>query len=199
MAKKILFTILSISVVALVIAFGVSIFSPLKVTGFFTSQDDVSSNVENLYELVNPGADISIEKIEEVSGVYKILLKAVDVSGAVTYKETYISKDGKLLTENMIIVEQSITQLKRVYNFVDCLQGENVMIAGVANHTATILQFNILGGSYATKLYRSCDGQLAQQCIDSGIAEVPSVVYQDAVYPGMQSVQWFENLTACKF
>ena len=116
-----------------------------------------------------------------------------------TYREAYISQDGRLLTENMIAVDQSITQLSRVRNFVDCLASKNVRIAGIANQTATLLQFNVLGGSYATKLYLSCDGELAQQCVAANITQVPAVIYQGAGYPGAQPIQFFENLTACKF
>lgn len=172
-------------------------FTPLSLTNLLSG--DVSSKVESLYELVNPATDVSVVKVDQVSGMYKVLFKAIDVSGATTYREAYISQDGRLLTENMIVVDQSITQLSKVRNFVDCLASKSVRIAGIANHTATLLQFNVLGGSYATKLYLSCDGQLAEQCVAANITQVPAVIYEGVGYPGVQSIQFFENLTACKF
>jgi len=199
MANKVLFGILTLLIIAIVILFGINLFIPLNLTGYFANTEDVSSKIENLYELINPGVDVSIEKIEDISGIYKILFRAIDVSGTTTFREAYITKDGKLLTENMILVEQSITQINKIMNFVDCLASKNLRIAGVTNHTATVLQFNVLGGSYATKLYLSCDGQLAQQCVDANITQVPTTVYENKGYPGVQSIQFFENLTACKF
>ena len=148
---------------------------------------------------MNSGVDVSVVKIDETSGIYKVLFKAVDVAGGVTYRETYITQDGKLLTENVIIVGQSITQLSKVRNFVDCLASKNVRIAGIVNQTGTMLQFNVLGGSYATRLYLSCDGELAQQCVAANITHVPAVIYEGAGYSGVQSIQFFENLTACTF
>lgn len=196
MAKRAL-GIVGIFIVGIVLGIIFNMFIPVNLTGFMVG--DVSSEVESLYELVNPGIDVSVVKVDEVSGMYKVLFKAVDAAGGVTYKETYVSQDGKLMTENMILVDQSITQLSKVRNFVDCLAGKSVRIAGIANHTATLLQFNVLGGSYATKLYLSCDGQLAEQCVAANITQVPAVIYEGKGYPGVQSIQFFENLTACKF
>lgn len=189
--------IIGIFIVGVALGLVVNTFSPINLTNLLAG--DVSSEVERLYELVNPGIDISVVKVDEVSGLYKVLFKAVDAAGGVTYREAYISQDGKLLTENIILVSQSITQLSRIRNFVDCLDGKNVKIAGISNQTATLLQFNALGGSYATKLYLSCDGELAQQCVDVGITQVPAVIYEGQGYPGVQPIQFFENLTACKF
>ena len=189
--------IIGIFLVGVVLGIVFNSFSPVNLTRLLRA--DVSSQVERLYELVNPGADISVVKVDETSGMYKVLFKAVDIAGGTTYREAYITQDGKLLTENMIIIESSITQLNKIRNFVDCLAGKNVRIAGITNQTGTLLQFNVLGGSYATKLYLSCDGELAQQCVDAGITQVPAVIYEGKVYPGAKPIQFFENLTTCKF
>jgi len=188
--------IVGIFIVGIVLGIVINTFSPIRLTNLLNG--DVSSNVESLYELVNPGVDISVVKVDQVSGMYKVLFKAVDIAGGTTFREAYISQDGKLLTENMILVEQSITQLNRIRSFIDCLENKSVKIAGIANNTPTLLQFNTLGGSYASKLYLSCDGDLIQQCVDIGITQVPTVIYDGVGYPGVQSIQFFENLTACK-
>lgn len=196
MVKKTL-GLLGIFIVGVGLGIVVNVFSPVSLTNLMAG--DISSQVEQLYELVNPGIDVTTVKVDQVSGMYKVLFKAVDVAGGVTYREAYISQDGKMLTENIILVDQSITQLNRIRNFVDCLDGKNVKIAGISNQTATLLQFNVLGGSYATKLYLSCDGELAQQCVNAGITQVPATIYEGQGYPGAQSMQFFENLTSCKF
>jgi len=196
MAKRIL-GIIGVFIVGIALGIVVNTFSPLSLTSLLGG--DISSQVEKLYELVNPGVDVSVVKVDEVSGMYKVLLKAVDVAGGTTYREVYISQDGNLVTENIILVEQSISQLNKIRSFVDCLTDKNVKIAGIVNQTATLLQFNVLGGSYATRLYLSCDGELAQQCVSANITQVPAVVYQGVGYPGVQPIQFFEDLTACKF
>jgi len=196
MAKKTL-GLIGIFIVGVALGIIFNSFSPVNLASLISG--DVSSNVENLYELVNPGVDISVVKVDQVSGLYKVLFKIVDVAGGTTFREAYISQDGKLLTENMIIVESSISQLTRVRNFIDCLADKNVRIAGISNHTATLVQFNGLGGSYATKLYLSCDGEQAEQCVNAGITQVPAVVFEGKGYPGLQPIEFFENLTACKF
>ncbi len=86
-----------------------------------------------------------------------------------------------------------------MHNFIDCLDGRGVKIFGIINDTATAFQFNLLRGAYATKLYSSCDGELAQQCIVSNITQVPAVIYENKGYTGVQSIPFLENLTACKF
>lgn len=197
MVTKRIIGILGIFVIGIALGIVFATFSPINLTDLFAA--DVSSNIEKLYELINPGINVEVVKIDEISGLYKVLFKATDVAGGVTYRESYITKDGKLLTETVILVEQSIEQLARIQSFVDCLVNKNLRIAGITNHTATLLQFNILGGSYATKLYLSCDGELAQQCVAANITQVPSVVYQNTVYPDVQPIQFFENLTGCKF
>ena len=189
--------VLGIFLVGIALGFIVNTFTPLNLSKLVSG--DVSAQVEKLYELVNPGVNVDIVKADQVSGMYKVLFKAVDVAGGVTYREAYISQDGKLLTENIIMVDQSITQLSKIRSFVDCLAEKNVRIAGISNQTATLLQFNVLGGSYSTKLYLSCDGELAQQCVASNITQVPTVIYQGVGYPGAQSIQFFESLTQCKF
>lgn len=197
MTKKTL-GVLGIFIVGILLGVVINEFSPFNLTNLLGTSD-ASSKVKSLYELANPGVKIEVVKLDDVSGTYKVLFKATDVAGSVNYREAYMTKDGKLLTESVILVDQSITQLTEIRNFVDCLADKNVKIAGISNQTATLLQFNVLGGSYATKLYLSCDGDMAQQCVDAGITQVPAVIYQGKGYAGAQPIQFFENLTSCKF
>ncbi len=195
---KVLFFILSVVVVAGLVAFGLNLLKPGSVTGLFSNQNEISGKVEKLYELVNAGVDVSVVKVEEANGMYKLLLKAVDASGAITYREVYVSMDGGLMSENMILVSDSINRMTKMRDFVDCMDGKGMRIFGLVNHTATSFQFNALGGSYATKLYGSCDGgERAQQCIDAGITQVPTTVYQGKGYPGVQTAEALSALTGC--
>jgi hypothetical protein len=155
----------------------------------------IAANVKSLYELSNPGTSIEVASVTEQYGLYKIILKASDTTGT-TYREVYTTKDGRLLTENMIFVEESIAQIAKYRDFVDCLYGKGVRIAGVSNQTASLLQLNILG-AYSPKLFVACEANL-NVCIAANITQVPSVVIGQYVVPGVQSVEWFSSVTGCK-
>ena len=198
MAKKHALLILSLLVIV-IIGVGAFVYKPSNLGISFFSNQDAASKAKVLYELANPGMTISVIKVEDISGMYKVYLKAIDSTGTANYRETYITKDGQLLTENVILVNESISQITRVHDFVDCLDTKGLKILGISNQTGTILQFNLLGGSYATKLYVSCDGEFAQQCVNAGITQVPSTVYGNQGYPGVQPLTFFENLTQCKY
>jgi hypothetical protein len=184
-------------VLILIVLFGLNII-PIKITGLAVSKENVEAKVKELYELANPGATIEIASIEEQSGIYKVLIKATDPLGGVNYRELYVTKDGKLLTENVILVEESIKQITRLKDFVDCLSNKGVKIYGIRNNTATLLQLNILG-RYSLKLYVSCDGNLIKNCVSANVTQVPSVVIGKRVEPGVKSISWFEQATGCKF
>jgi hypothetical protein len=112
-------------------------------------------------------------------------------------REVYATKDGKLVTESLIFVEKSIQQIESLKNFVDCLDKESVRIYGISNHTATLLQLNVLG-IYSGKLYVACDGAFVSRCVDAGVQQVPSVVVGKSVSPGVKTLDWFEQQTKCK-
>jgi hypothetical protein len=160
------------------------------------TKQSIGEKIKELYEIANPGVSFEIINIEETSGIYKIVLKAISPLG-ITYREAYVTKDGKLLTEGVIFVETSIQQIQAYKDFVDCLDSKGVKIYGISNQTATLLQLNLLG-RYSGKLYVSCDGVNIKRCTDANVQQVPSVVYRGSVYPGVQNIEWFEDLTGCK-
>lgn len=193
MQTKVLIVSLSVVLLALVI---------LTYLGFISlslgvPKSEVSNKLKNLYELANPGTKIEVLTLTEQSGLYKGLLKATGTTGT-NYIEVYVTKDGKLLTQNVIFVEQSIEQIRRLKNFVDCLGSKNVKIFGLSNDTVTLLQLNILG-VYSTKLFVPCDGEMISNCISAKVEKVPSVVFAGRVEPGVKSIEWFEAATGCKY
>jgi hypothetical protein len=185
--------------VSLLIGFLVGyLFRNFQITGLIigTTKENVADQVKKLYALANPLASIEVVTSSEESGMYKVVLRARDVNG-LTYREVYATKDGKLLTENLIFVEKYIQQIESLKNFVDCLDNESVRVYGINNQTATLLQLNVLG-IYSGKLYVSCDGQLVTRCIDAGVQEVPSVAVGKDVFPGVKTLDWFEQQTKCR-
>ena len=161
-----------------------------------TPTAEIEEKVKNLYELANPGSTAEIISINEESGVYKVVVK-ISTAGGTTYREAYVTKDGKMLTENMIFIEQSIERINAFKNFTDCLRMNGVRIYGITNDTATLLQLNLLG-RYSTQLFVPCDGNLISYCISANVSQIPSVVINGRVYPGVKDITWFERITNCR-
>ena len=161
-----------------------------------TPTAEIEKKVKNLYELANPGSTAEIISIKEESGVYKVVVKISTAAGT-TYREAYVTKDGKMLTESMIFIEQSIERINAFKNFTDCLRRSGVRIYGITNDTATLLQLNLLG-RYSTQLFVPCDGNLISYCISANVSQIPSVVVNGRVYPGVKDITWFERMTNCR-
>ena len=146
---------------------------------------------------------VEVEAVKDLGSLYKALLKATSPLGT-TYIEVYLTKDGRYLTEGFIKVEESIQKISSLKNFVECLKEKGVKIYGVTNSSqspqgasATLLQLNLLG-RYSYSIFVSCDGDLVQNCVNAKVTQVPSVVYEGNVYPGVKTIEWFEQLTGCK-
>jgi hypothetical protein len=197
MKRRIIFLTLTFLVLSFLVGTLLGALMPVEFELFGPSKEEVAKEVKKLYELANPGAQIEIVTTLEESGLYKIVLKSTGPTG-ITYREAYVTKDGKLLTENVILVKESTKQIQMFKDFVDCLDEKGVKIYGLNNSTATLLQLNILG-RYSGKLYVSCDGANLQTCLNAGIQQIPSVVYNNDIYPGVKTIDWFAQQTGCKF
>ncbi|MCK4555220.1 MAG: hypothetical protein KAT83_01310 [Candidatus Aenigmarchaeota archaeon] len=189
--------------IVLIVALIVSIAGPFAWDMFSNSSSSAGEKVKTLYELVTPGTAFEVLSVNEESGMYKVALKIVAASGT-SFSEVYVTKDGKLLSEGMVMVEKSTEEIGAAKNFVDCLYDNGLRIYGVLNQSfsaeaasMTSMQLQTLG-MYSGKLYVSCDGQFLQGCVDLGLQQVPSVVYNNTAYNGVKDVAWLEQATGCK-
>jgi len=164
---------------------------------------NVTKSVKEFYELAIPGSQAEVISLSEESGLYKAVVKVSSAEG-VSYREAWVTKDGRILTENIIYLQESVAKIKQLKDFVDCLASKGVKIYGVLNQTeypegasATSQQLSLLG-RYSSKLYVSCDGSAITNCLSANVTEVPSIVFNGKVYPGVKAVEWFENQTGCK-
>ncbi len=189
--------------IVLIVALIVSIAGPFAWDMFFNSSASAGEKVKTLYELANPGVTFEVLSATEESGMYKIALKFATASGT-NFNEVYVTKDGKLLSEGMVMVEKSTEDISAAKNFVDCLYDNGLRIYGVLNQSfsaeaasMTSMQLQTLG-MYSGKLYVSCDGEFLQQCVNLGLQQVPSIVYNNTAYNGVKDVTWLEQTTGCK-
>lgn len=196
MVKSIVFLILGI-VIGLAIFYGLNYFQEIG------KMNEIKDNVKKLYELANPGILFSVENIKSEGSMYKVLLKSINEQQP-RYIETYVSKDGRFLTEAVIFVKESAEQIEKLKNFVDCLDSKQVRILGMLQsniteiNQATLLQLNILG-RYSSKIYFSCDGDNLNTCLQLGITSLPVVFYNNRTYPGIYNIAFLSNLTGCPF
>ena len=179
------------------IALAITIIGITLLSFYFFTFMKIKRNVEDLYELANPGTTAEVVAINLEGSLFKVLVK-LTTPAQTRYVEAWISLDGSLLTQNVILVKESVEKMSRLREFVNCLDQKNLKIYGITNHTTTLLQLNLLG-SYSPKLFIACDGELVQNCIQANVSVIPSIVFEGKVYPGLKDINWLENLTKCHF
>lgn len=197
--------ILLIAILAVVVIVAALFLAGMMPTGaavalpniFGPSKEAIAENVRNLYQLATPGVTASVVTTTEKNGMYDILLKLDSQSGT-TYNEVFVTKDGEMMADssNMVPVQQYVSSITQYKNFVSCLYGKGVRIAGLTNQTATETQLNLLG-RYSLALFVDCKTNL-DACLSANVTQVPSVVIGQYVIPGVQSVDWFTQVTGCK-
>jgi hypothetical protein len=164
----------------------------------------ISAKVERLYELSNPGVGAEVVSVTSESGMYKVGVKITSIDGQVSYAESWVTKDGRLLTQSVILVEESVGQMGKLRDFVACLADSGVRIFGSLDENvspqgsqATLLQLNLLG-AYSPAIYVSCDADV-QACVEAGITQVPAVYYNGTVEFGLKNIEQLEEISGCAF
>lgn len=189
--KRDVFYIAVIAILAIVIA--AMFLQSFLVTG---SQQQAISKLKDVYGLITE-AEVDVLSVEEVSGMYKVLLRLKGTTGD-SIEEVYVTKDGNLITDKIIITEDYKTNLEKQKAFVDCLKEKNLLIFGQSNEPNTVQQLQILG-SFSYKIYVDCLGANLEACQQLGIEQIPSVVYGGKIYTGTRDISFFESLTGCQF
>ncbi|UCD07751.1 MAG: hypothetical protein JSW41_02145 [Candidatus Aenigmatarchaeota archaeon] len=180
-------------IVILLVVIAVMFLQNVVITG---SQQQALDKLTAVYELISE-ADVEVLSVEEVSGVYKVLLRLKGTMGD-TLEEVYVTKDGSLITAKIIDTEDYKTRLEDQKAFAECLKGKNLLVFGQSNEPNTIQQLQILG-SFSYKIYVDCVGAQLEACQQLGIEQIPSVVYDGKIYTGVKNIDWFESLTGCEF
>jgi len=158
------------------------------------SQQQALNKLTDVYKLITE-ADVEVLSVEEVSGVYKVLLRLRGTLGD-SLEEIYVTKDGNLITDKIIDTEDYKTRLESQKEFIECLKEKNLLVFGQSNEPNTIQQLQLLG-NFAYKIYVDCVGANLEACQQLGIQEIPSVVYEGKSYAGVKNIDWFESLTGC--
>jgi hypothetical protein len=134
--------------------------------------------------------------VNEENGLYKVTVKA-DATGVAS--DLYITKDGtQLFQPGVSNVSQATSGLTAKRAWFDCLASKGFRFFGSTDTNATLLQFQVFGGTqFVDRIYIGCEGANAQACINASITEVPTFVYENKSYTGAKPLDWFVNLTGC--
>ena len=159
------------------------------------NKDTVAASVRSLYELQYESPS-EVLSVTETNGMYKVTVRFTDYASKQATQDVFVTKDGKLLTDRLLIVDNYRASLDFQKRFVDCLNGNGVRVLGKVNDTATLQQLNILG-TYSYKLFVSCDGANEQICANVGVRRYPTSVYNNTGYDNIYGADFFSNLTGC--
>lgn len=196
MNKKIIF---SIGIIIGILA-STSFFVLTDLSGFSSDAESIASELGETYEMANPNIDYNVLNINQRNGLYEIIFE----TGSGTHQTVYTTKDGELMAQGIVQIEQFRENIQNRIDFFNCLRDENVRIFGALQTQnqdivqSTQLQIETLGGiQHMEDIYYECGGDNIEQCMEIGVEEVPSVEYQGEFYDGVHDFEWFEEITGC--
>ena len=160
-----------------------------------SGQQNAANTAKDIYDLQYE-TNSEILSTVEMNGVYKVVVRFKDFKGDDVTQDVFITKDGKLLTDRFIVADNYRSALQSQKDFVECLLSRNLRVLGQSNDTATLQQINVLG-TYAYKLFVSCNGDSEQGCRELGIERYPTTVYNSTGYANIYAPEFFSQLTGC--
>jgi hypothetical protein len=180
-------------IAALIVAVVAVAFQDILITD---SQQQALGKLKGIYGLITE-ADVDILSVEEESGLYKVIIRSNGAAGDMV-EEVYITKDGSLLTDKIVITDDYTTTLTKQKAFIECLMDKKLLIFGQSNEPNSIQQLNILG-TLSYKIFVDCVGANLEACQQLGIEQIPTIVYENNAYTGAKNIEWFEELTGCGY
>ena len=161
----------------------------------------VEESVKKFYELALPGSSVNVESIKKEGEIYKFLLK-VSSGNNQQYLEAWVTKDGRILTENVIYLQESIQNIEKFKKFVECLNSKGVKIFGVLDtnryQNEALLTWQLLNslGRYSYMIFVNCDNNV-DDCKKIGIKSFPATIYDNKIYEGLLTINQISQITGC--
>jgi hypothetical protein len=182
-------------IVVLIIIIGFMFLQNTLITG---SQKQVTDSVESLYETLTE-SDVEVLTVKDEGYVYKILLR-LKIPGGDALREVYATKDGRFFSEsgNFMEVSDIMAKLEREKDFAECLSSKGLLVFGQKSEPNTVQQLLEIG-NFANKVYVDCVGANLEACVQLGIKEIPTIVYNQMNYTGLRQRAWIESLTGCEY
>jgi hypothetical protein len=163
-------------------------------TGVPTSKETITSNVVALYQVSNPGVEFQVLEVQKVEDLYAVALQAGELQFV-----TFVTPDGKYVVQNPTAIAGFAEAKETRDEFIQCMADQGVQLYGSLASNVTIQQIQLLGGpAMLEKIYISCDNEMAQHCIDSGIQTVPTWIIGDQPIQGVLLPEQLIQATGCE-
>ena len=183
------------AIVVLVLVIGYLLVQSNQNSSEAASQQSVSDVVKSIYEL-RFESPAEILRVDQANGLYKVVVRFTDQTGAQQTQDVYLTRDGKLLTTSLLLTDNYRLFLSAEKGLIECMQTKGLRIFGKTDDTATIQQMQALG-DYSYKLFVPCDGANEATCNGLGITRYPTAVYNNTGYSNSYTAQFFSELTGC--
>lgn len=182
-------------IVVLIVIIGFMFLQNTLITG---SQKQVTDSIESLYETLTE-SDVEVLTVKDEGYVYNILLR-LKLPGGDALREVYATKDGKFFSEsgNFMEVSDIMARLEKENNFAECLRTKGFLVFGQKSEPNTAQQLLEIG-NFANKIYVDCVGANLEACVQLGVQEIPTIVYNQMNYTGLRQRAWIESLTGCEY
>ncbi len=192
LGKKDAAYVAAILALAAVLAFG--FFQGMLAAG---SQQKVLAGIEGVYRNLTE-SDVEIVQVKDEGYLYRILLRLRLPEGD-ALREVYSTKDGRFFSEagNVIELSSFVPRLEGEKRFAECLRAKEFFVLGQKSQPETVQQLLVIG-NFANKVFVECSGANLQACLQIGISEIPTVLYDKMNYTGVKDRAWIEDLTGCK-
>ncbi|MBI4018096.1 MAG: hypothetical protein HY368_00630 [Candidatus Aenigmarchaeota archaeon] len=159
-------------------------------------QEAAVEKVARIYELLTENT-VEVLNVKEESGMYRVILATRDAAGSRQVQEVLVSSDGALFTDRAVNTQALLDRVTKEKAFAECLAEKQVLVFGQSSEVNTQTQLQVIGSFYR-KVYVDCTGANLQVCQQVGITQVPTTVYNNTPYIGVQTLQLYEELTGCR-
>lgn len=190
--NRLLYGLIAVLVLALIFV----VYNSYIAAGQKTAKQEAAvDKVKKIYETLTE-SPVEVLNVKEESGMYRVILATRDASGNRQVQEILVSSDGALFTDRAVNTQALLDRLTKEKAFAECLASKRVLVFGQSSEVNTQAQLQVLGSFYR-KFYVDCTGANLQVCQQVGITQVPTTVYNNTPYVGVQPLQLFEQLTGC--
>lgn len=150
----------------------------------------VASTLQN-----QTGVNYDVVNVEEQSGMYR-----VQVSVNNQLQTYFVTKDGKLLANQLTDIEQVRQLMADQRQVSNCLNEEGAVLYGNLSQQATVAQIQILGGANNVAPYYSDvnNPQNLVEAVQRGVTSVPAFWLDNQTLSGPANMNQVRNFAGCQ-
>ena len=152
-------------------------------------------SVEDVFSLLTDGKAEILAAKEEAFGLVKVTVKTGTTGSNINAQEVYVTLDGSMITTSVVKVDDYKRSLEADKAFAQCLFDSGIRVFGLLNESASVLQTQILG-TFGSRVFVDCSGNV-EACLQLGVGQFPTTIYNGSGYPGIRPLQAFTQLTGC--